>query len=311
MIVVSIPTLICAISMMMIIPESPKFTFTQGREHETLEILEKIYRKNTKNFDFRIKSLMKDEEFSEGQKNWNNIFSYMWIQTKPLFQQPHLYNTLRACFIQFSIFAQSNGFWVFFPEISNGVTIWKRDHNDESATLCEIFESTRSHKIFGGNSTANIDENICLTKLELSSFYNFFLLNFAYTFGWLISSLIINRVGKLIIITSILFTSSSCAFLLMFVTNSTISSVLYILVLAVGLALTVLNASTAELFPTQYRAMALCLSLMSGRIGAVVGSNLIGAMMDNYCTFTFLMPVILLTSSGFLAYTIPNISRRI
>ena len=56
--------------------------------------------------------------------------------------------------------------------------------------------------------------------------------------------------------------------------------------------------------------MALCLSLMSGRLGSVVGSNVIGALIDNYCEYTFLMPTILLTTSGILAFTIPNISKR-
>lgn len=57
--------------------------------------------------------------------------------------------------------------------------------------------------------------------------------------------------------------------------------------------------------------MALCLSLMSGRIGSVVGSNVIGSLLDNYCAYTFVMPTILLISSGCLAFTIPNISDKI
>lgn len=57
--------------------------------------------------------------------------------------------------------------------------------------------------------------------------------------------------------------------------------------------------------------MALCLSLMSGRIGSVVGSNIIGTLLDNYCTYTFVMPTILLITSGCLAFTIPNISNKI
>lgn len=59
------------------------------------------------------------------------------------------------------------------------------------------------------------------------------------------------------------------------------------------------------------RAMALCLSLMSGRIGSVIGSNVIGTLLDNYCTYTFIMPSCLLILSGCLAFTIPNISNKI
>lgn len=59
-----------------------------------------------------------------------------------------------------------------------------------------------------------------------------------------------------------------------------------------------------------FRAMALCLSLMSGRLGAVMGSNVIGFLLDDFCEYTFLMPTILLILSACLAFTIPNISKR-
>lgn len=57
--------------------------------------------------------------------------------------------------------------------------------------------------------------------------------------------------------------------------------------------------------------MALCLSLMSGRLGAVFATNLIGLLLDEFCKYTFLMPTILLFISGCLSFTIPNISNRI
>lgn len=56
--------------------------------------------------------------------------------------------------------------------------------------------------------------------------------------------------------------------------------------------------------------MALCLSFMIGRLGSVIGSNLIGFLLDEYCTYTFLMPAILLITSGFLVFTIPNIAKK-
>lgn len=59
-----------------------------------------------------------------------------------------------------------------------------------------------------------------------------------------------------------------------------------------------------------FRAMALCLSLMSGRLGSVAGSNIIGALLDDHCEYIFYMPTILLSVSAILAFTIPNISKR-
>lgn len=56
--------------------------------------------------------------------------------------------------------------------------------------------------------------------------------------------------------------------------------------------------------------MAICFSMMVGRIGSFVGSIVIGLVIDKYCSFTFLMPIILLVTSGILAFTIPNIAKR-
>lgn len=310
-IIASIPTIICATCLLLFVPESPKYTFTQGDEERTLKILEIAYKKNSGESSFRITSLIKDDEFGEGLMNKNQSpLKFMWNQTKPLFQHPHLKNTLRACFIQFSLFSSSNGFWVFFPEIANGFGIWKAA-GDEPATLCEIFYATRSVQQSAVNATMPaIEIQNCLTKLESSTFINIFILNTIYSSGWILLSIIIHKIGKLIAINSIFAVCVVCAFSLMFTTTTWLSNISYIILLAVGIAITVVNASTAELFPTQYRAMALCLSLLCGRLGGVVGSLFIGFLMDNYCTYTFLMPTTLFIISAALTFTIPNISKR-
>lgn len=54
-----------------------------------------------------------------------------------------------------------------------------------------------------------------------------------------------------------------------------------------GAAIGVVNAIVVDLFPTEIRAMALSLSLMCGRLGAVTGSNIIGPLIYRACNFTF------------------------
>lgn len=127
MIVCGIPSVLCGI-FMLFMPESPKFTFSNGDEEKTIKILQRIYSWNTgkTSESFDVTSLMKDEEFEEKTKTKMNLFHFMWTQTVPLFKHPHLKNTLTACFIQFCIFNSSNGFWTFFPEITNRIAVWER-----------------------------------------------------------------------------------------------------------------------------------------------------------------------------------------
>jgi predicted MFS family arabinose efflux permease len=59
-----------------------------------------------------------------------------------------------------------------------------------------------------------------------------------------------------------------------------------------------------------HRAMAVSISMMVGRIGSAVGSNFLGLALDRFCTYTWLLPCILLLSSGLLTFTIPDIGKR-
>lgn len=247
MIVCGIPSVLSGL-IMIFMPESPKFTFSHGDEQKTIEILQKIYTMNTGNTgeSYDVTTLTKDEEFEDKRTHKMNLFRFMWTQTVPLFKHPHLKNTLTVCFIQFCIFNSSNGFWTFFPEITNRIAVWESDVSHVSATVCQILDDT---KIIIENENATM----CVTKMDVSAFQNVFILNCIYCFGWLFLSLIINRVGKLIIITTLLFTCGICGFSLIFVDKPVVSNYLYIVLLAVGLALTVLNASTVELFPTKLR----------------------------------------------------------
>lgn len=250
MIVCGLPSVVCALVMLFFMPESPKFTFSNGDEGKTLEILEKIHRWNTGN-EYKVKSLVKDEEFHDSSERKSmNFIRFMWSQTAPLFKHPHLKNILTACFIQFCIFNSSNGFWTFFPEITNRIALWTNsDSTHVAATICQILDETQT----AANLNTTSVDYICVSKLEPSTYQRAFYLGFAYFFGWLFLALVINKIGKLIIITTLLFTCGLCGFSLIFIVQPVISSSLYIILMAVGLALTVLNASTVELFPTRMR----------------------------------------------------------
>lgn len=50
----------------------------------------------------------------------------------------------------------------------------------------------------------------------------------------------------------------------------------------------VVNALAVDLYPTNIRAMALAVSLMFGRLGALVGSNVVGVIYYSYCGYIFI-----------------------
>lgn len=56
--------------------------------------------------------------------------------------------------------------------------------------------------------------------------------------------------------------------------------------LLAGCCVGITNTIAVDLFPTHFRAMAMSISLMFGRFGAVTGSHVIGPLLYNYCEYT-------------------------
>lgn len=56
--------------------------------------------------------------------------------------------------------------------------------------------------------------------------------------------------------------------------------------------------------------MAVSISMMTGRIGSFVGSNITGLMIKDFCTYMWILPGVLLFIGAFLSLTIPNINKR-
>jgi VNT family MFS transporter (synaptic vesicle glycoprotein 2) len=305
-----VPSVISAVLMIIFIPESPKFTYAQGDEIRTLNILKRIYTCNTGRADFKVTSLIKDKEFEDASNPRNcSFFKFMWSQTAPLFRHPHLRNMMTACFLQFGICVACNGFWTFFPEIVNKVSIWlESDPSHTTATVCEIISS--SNFTTEAETSMDVVPTTCVTKLELDTFYNVIMLTLLYSVLWLIISVVINRTGKLVIIALVMFGSGSASILLMFIELPQVSLFIYLVLLLAGLNMSVVNSSTVELFPTTLRAMAVSISMMMGRFGSVFGSNLVGILIKSFCFYTWIVPAVLLISGGFLAFTIPNIGKR-
>lgn len=236
-------TVVSAALLAVLIPESPKFLFTQGLHDEALKVMQKIHKINS-NENFEVSSISKDENEIVLVKN-SNFFKFVFDQTKPLFNKTHLRNLLTASYLQFGYCLTCNGFWTFFPETLNKVYLWLDDNSGKSSsTICEVFHDYEVNQV---------NEEICIKKLESSTFINLVLLQSIFLIGWLVTSFFINRIGKLACLLSASIPCAICAILLMFVTAPLASIYLYLFMLTVGLNIATINTSTVELFPTSMR----------------------------------------------------------
>lgn len=249
-----LPSLICAIVLIFFIPETPKYTFSQGNDIETLKIFQKIYKMNTGKsiLTFPVKGLVKDGEFGESlQTKPQNFFKFMWAQSVPLFQGFNLKNMLTACFLQFATCLTGNGFWTFLPEILNKISLWTESARG-SASVCEIYKGMDIINVVS-NQTDVIITPVCVEKLELETFLHIYEIVLFYAICYTAMSVLINRIGKLVIIEVIFIVCLIQAVFLMFVTVTSLLSYIYVIMLLSGLSISVVNASTVELFPTKSR----------------------------------------------------------
>lgn len=263
-------------------PESPKFTLKQERQSDTIEIIKSVYSMNTGKSKNNIKIISILNETTSIKSKYltdsKNIFKSMWKQTAPIFMQPYLRNTIIACILQFGILSTSNGMYIWFPYIVNKVAMYTEANPNSRKKICDIIMSKSS------NSSESTD---CSEILDMSTFEIEFIFEFIYLVGFFLLGLLINTIGKITILITLLIGCGIFGIITVFVDIPILSIYLFIILLLVGLAVTVVNAVSVDIYPTHLRAMAVCITLMFGRIGSVFGANMGAILLETYCLTTF------------------------
>lgn len=80
--------------------------------------------------------------------------------------------------------------------------------------------------------------------------------------------------------------------------------------LLVGIVSPVVTAATVDLYATSSRGMAVCLSMMFGRLGGIVGSNMFAIYFEDHCEWSLMTAGATLIVCGFLSLAIPDVLRR-
>lgn len=302
-VIISLPTLLCGIGMLLFVPESPKFTFLRGNEEETVKILQYAYEKNygTRNsFKFELPEARRSLPISVMGIDYDKVspgmFESMWQQTVPLFKNSPM-KILRSSYLEFAISFASNGFYAFFPEIMQKIGMWQHysKYGNAPATVCEIVNRIEGE----AHTDCNID-------YETSALVSVYIMNAIVSIGWLILAFVIDMCDRRFTLNIMLIISAACSILLIFVRDSMLANIFYMGVVFIGVAGSVVNAYTAEIFTTQYRVMALTVSLIFGRLGGVAGAVTIGYLLETHCDVMLTIPAVLMGIGIVLVLTLPR-----
>lgn len=94
---------------------------------------------------------------------------------------------------------------------------------------------------------------------------------------YFINGLVINKVGKKNLLTLWFVLCGVAGALIPWSTDYNVILFLMLIFLTCGVCGSILSAVLVDLFPTNVRAMSLCVVLMVGRMGAVAGSNFVSS----------------------------------
>lgn len=228
-IVCGLPSLISGLGLLPV-PESPKYVLGQGHQEETIRILQQVYQINGGNrrehLTLQIDAIIEEQEsvasrmknFTTGTSSDGILFvlQSMWTQTVPLFKKGALKITVLASVLQFGIFSNSSGVYLWLPEVLNRMNSFMSENPGVKWRMCDIITATGKDLLSSTNGTQEVnlinhlaDLNLlkntifyillqvtCVLQLEPSTYGHGFILEVLYIVGFTLIALVVNRSGK-------------------------------------------------------------------------------------------------------------------
>ncbi|XP_053605676.1 synaptic vesicle glycoprotein 2B-like [Plodia interpunctella] len=302
-------------------PESPRYLLHANRPEAALAALQKIFVVNTRlnEKDFPVESMIstgdgEEEEVVSADNNgnetktpltWKKRWEAFWIRKKMLVNPPFIGYLALCCFVDFGLMFSYYTLMMWFPELFERYSQFSAIRSgDETASVCEV-----SYKVAQnlGNITTDmslppaIDDQVYIHTLVVA----LSCLPTALGVG-----ITINVVGKKLMLVMMLISSGLAALGLNLVRSALQNLVLSCVFEAiVSCTEAVLFCVICEIFPTKVAATAMAVTVMCGRVGAIAGNVVFGALVDRHCVVPIYMFGFLLISSGLLCIILPKSTR--
>ncbi|XP_046743761.1 synaptic vesicle glycoprotein 2A-like [Diprion similis] len=277
-------------------PESPKFLVLIGRHRDAVDILQDVYRSNggsKTGSKYPVSEIIAPASMSMDQDVMAaksgavlRVLRTMWDQTVPLFMHPHGFITLLVCAMQFEIFFSFNGMYLWMPEILNQVALYNDENPGLSATICdayavktpEVAVNVTAHPHHGHECHRHLDTSVFINTMTIAGVS----LVVYSSVGFLVS---VMKKKTIIILCQ---TMSGLAGIGLLFVNLTplISTMIIVYHVISGVCLSLLTSIVVDLYPTNLRTMAVCITLVLGRTGVIAAGNLIALLIEIDCSLT-------------------------
>ncbi|KAH8367747.1 hypothetical protein KR084_002322, partial [Drosophila pseudotakahashii] len=289
------------------LPETPKYLLVQGRGDRSLDILRTIFAKNSGRSPAEYP--VKEVALESGGASLSDVHGFVdavrlvWHQTVPLFHRDRLWHTLNICSIQFLIYFLAQGIFMWFPTILDELGT----RNGDDTLLCTVLQDFNVD--LGSQEDAAAS---CSVAVDTSTYQVMIIIGACFVLIYLVFAYIIDYIGKKNLLMAWMVLTMICLVALHYVEQFALVVVALTVVMAIGNCGGLVSTIAMEFYPTHINAMGMCFIMMVGRLGAVVGSNLLGRLLFASCDPIFwalLALVVLLCSLGYFLPEKPNAKR--
>ncbi|XP_063931700.1 synaptic vesicle glycoprotein 2A-like [Zophobas morio] len=254
------------------LPESPKFFLARGDSTKALLVLRKIFATNTgqQPEDFPVKTLLKQRNENPLSRQCKGKVQEMYNQFKSLFKPPLLIFTLLSTSIMFANMFGVFGLGWWLPELFVRFERFHHLHPNRTVTVKELALLNDTKTCKPSFEPAVIESTVIMGVTSLVA-------NAAS--GWLAA-----RIPLKVIPCATMSVGGLSAMVIFWLSsawqNLVVASVFQAAMVTANMTI---GGVVVELFPTGVGAMAICLTMCAGRVGAMASNLVFGLWMDRRC----------------------------
>lgn len=318
LIILAIPELIAGI-WLVYLPETPKYHMAKGDLQKALNILQRMYAMNSQKsiHDYPIKNLtsnltsnrslpilaIKSKEKGIFKGKLGRVIKDVIKQIKCLFRTPYLLNSLLMSTAFFCNMFGFFGLGLWLPELFKRFHEFQLIHPNETISVKNLSQ-LHLEPIVNETISCIPEFNDQLLQSTLSVGISCIIGNLLA--GWLTGFVAMKLLPAFSMLIGAV-TSGSIYFLRSSTQNLIVSCIYQ---MAMTIANITLGSATVELFPTAIGAMAFCVVLFAGRLGAIFSNTLFGLLMDKHCEVPIFSVALVVGIGGLLCLIIPSNKER-
>ncbi|KAF3430718.1 hypothetical protein E2986_09690 [Frieseomelitta varia] len=250
------------------------------------------------NAHFQIKDIEDEYSVKSARDNIKDELRSCWQQIRPLFLSPNIFKLIAIGMIQLGATIGSNSIRLWMPQLFTMMEQFKNDdlkheYSSSQPRFCYMLgqqgTSYNSSTSFI-NETLNVAHTCVPAELNSKVFINSIVIATTSVVGYTLAGTLITVVGKKKLIATCFIVAAACCASLYWAehTNSILGLCsVFVAMSSIGGAC-VINV-IVDNFPTCLRTMAVSLTMMVGRIGAVLGNLLFPVLFDLTCLGPFIM----------------------